>query len=183
MDWEIRGVHQIQPTETEKGTSTETAHSTATAKVIGRHQIHCERHNSQSGFAIGENKLGTRLAADGTRRNFSHDRSTSLRRFAGNDHQMRRIFRSWLDIPQFRWNHRQGKPCEPLWLRWTSCLTRLLLQIKQLKLNLSNVLLLELSNCQSRSLHAALRSSRRPLKLLAEMGKSAWSLCNVAQGV
>lgn len=46
------------------------------------------------------------------------------------------------------------------------------LQIKQLKLNLSNVLLLELSNCQSRSLHAALRSSRRPLKLLADMGKA-----------
>ncbi|KAJ6634747.1 Exocyst complex component 8 [Pseudolycoriella hygida] len=45
-------------------------------------------------------------------------------------------------------------------------------KIKQLKLNLSNVLLLELSNCQSRSLHAALRSSRRPLKLLAEMGKA-----------
>ncbi|KAG4076121.1 hypothetical protein HA402_011467 [Bradysia odoriphaga] len=44
-------------------------------------------------------------------------------------------------------------------------------KIKQLKLNLANVLLLELSNCQSRSLHAALRSSRRPLKLLAEMGK------------
>lgn len=31
---------------------------------------------------------------------------------------------------------------------------------------------MELSNCQSRSLHAALRSSRRPLKLLSEMGKA-----------
>lgn len=46
------------------------------------------------------------------------------------------------------------------------------LQIKQLKSSLSNVLLFELSNCQSRSLHAALISSRRPLKLLAEMGKA-----------
>lgn len=45
------------------------------------------------------------------------------------------------------------------------------MQIKQLKNNLSHVLLFELSNCQSRSLHAALISSRRPLKLLAEMGK------------
>lgn len=43
---------------------------------------------------------------------------------------------------------------------------------KELKIKLSTVLLLELANCQSRSLHAALRSSRRPLKLLAEMGKA-----------
>lgn len=46
------------------------------------------------------------------------------------------------------------------------------LQIKQLKNNLSNVLLFELSNCQSRSLHAALISARRPLRLLAEMSKA-----------
>lgn len=45
-------------------------------------------------------------------------------------------------------------------------------KIKRLKSNLSTVLLLELSSCQSRSLHAALRSSRRPLKLLSEMGKA-----------
>lgn len=45
-------------------------------------------------------------------------------------------------------------------------------KIKHLKTNLCTVLLLELSNCQSRSLHAALRSSRRPLKLLSEMGKA-----------
>lgn len=45
-------------------------------------------------------------------------------------------------------------------------------QIKQLKINLANALLVELANCQCRSLHAALISSRRPLKLLAEMGKS-----------
>lgn len=45
-------------------------------------------------------------------------------------------------------------------------------KIKRLKTNLCTVLLLELSNCQSRSLHAALRSSRRPLKLLSEMGKA-----------
>lgn len=46
------------------------------------------------------------------------------------------------------------------------------LQIKELKINLAIVLLQELSNCQCRSLHAALRSSRRPLKLLATMGKA-----------
>lgn len=40
-----------------------------------------------------------------------------------------------------------------------------------MKTKLANVLLLELSGCQSRSLHAALRSSRRPLKLLASMGR------------
>lgn len=45
-------------------------------------------------------------------------------------------------------------------------------KIKTLKSDLSNVLLLELSNCQSRSLQAALRCSRRPLKLLGEMGKA-----------
>ena len=45
-------------------------------------------------------------------------------------------------------------------------------KIKDLKIKLCSVLLTELSNCQSRSLNAALRSSRRPLKLLAEMGKA-----------
>ncbi|XP_055375200.1 exocyst complex component 8 [Condylostylus longicornis] len=45
-------------------------------------------------------------------------------------------------------------------------------KIKNLKTSLSNVLIEELSNCQVRSLQAALRSSRRPLKLLAEMGKA-----------
>lgn len=48
----------------------------------------------------------------------------------------------------------------------------LLVQIKQLKSNLSTVLLDELDNCQTRSLHAALISSRRPLKLLADMNKA-----------
>lgn len=45
-------------------------------------------------------------------------------------------------------------------------------QVKQLKNKLSSVLLVELSNCQTRSLHAALISSRRPLKLLADMKKA-----------
>lgn len=45
-------------------------------------------------------------------------------------------------------------------------------KVKDLKNNLANVLLLELSNCQSRSLNATLRSTRRPLKLLAEMKKA-----------
>lgn len=47
-----------------------------------------------------------------------------------------------------------------------------LLQIKHLKNNLATVLLDELSNCQTRSLYAALISSRRPLKLLADMDKA-----------
>ena len=45
-------------------------------------------------------------------------------------------------------------------------------KIKNLKTNLSSVLMHELSSAQSRSLQAALRSSRRPLKLLVEMDKS-----------
>uniref|UniRef100_A0A0K8TTL2 Exocyst complex component 8 n=1 Tax=Tabanus bromius TaxID=304241 RepID=A0A0K8TTL2_TABBR len=45
-------------------------------------------------------------------------------------------------------------------------------KIKALKTNLTSVLIHELSNCQSRSLQAALRSSRRPLRLLGEMGKA-----------
>lgn len=45
------------------------------------------------------------------------------------------------------------------------------LQVKQLKNDLSNVLLDELSNCQTRSLYAALVSSRVKLKLLADMNK------------
>lgn len=45
-------------------------------------------------------------------------------------------------------------------------------KIKQQKANLGTVLLLELSGSQSRSLNAALRSARRPLKLLAAMGKA-----------
>ncbi|XP_055541614.1 exocyst complex component 8 [Wyeomyia smithii] len=45
-------------------------------------------------------------------------------------------------------------------------------KIKTLKNTLSTVLMQELSNSQSRSLQAALRSSRRPLKLLVEMGKA-----------
>lgn len=45
-------------------------------------------------------------------------------------------------------------------------------KIKQQKANLGAVLLLELSSSQSRSLNAALRSARRPLKLLAAMGKA-----------
>lgn len=44
-------------------------------------------------------------------------------------------------------------------------------KIVEMKTKLANVLLLELAGCQSRSLHAALRSSRRPLKLLASMGR------------
>lgn len=44
-------------------------------------------------------------------------------------------------------------------------------QVKQLKIDLSNVLLDELSNCQTRSLYAALVSSRVKLKLLADMNK------------
>lgn len=44
-------------------------------------------------------------------------------------------------------------------------------KVKNRKNALSTVLLQELSNAQSRSLQAALRSSRRPLKLLADMGK------------
>lgn len=43
--------------------------------------------------------------------------------------------------------------------------------MKQLKNDLSNILLHELSNCQTRSLHAALISSRVKLKLLADMNK------------
>ncbi|GAB0097961.1 Exocyst complex component 8 [Sergentomyia squamirostris] len=45
-------------------------------------------------------------------------------------------------------------------------------KIRSLKASLVSVLLLELSASQSRSLHAALRSARRPLKLLADMKKS-----------
>lgn len=45
------------------------------------------------------------------------------------------------------------------------------LQVKDLKNDLSNVLLDELSNCQTRSLYAALISSRVKLKLLADMNK------------
>lgn len=45
------------------------------------------------------------------------------------------------------------------------------LQVKRLKNDLSNVLLDELSNCQTRSLYAALVSSRVKLKLLADMNK------------
>ncbi|EDS34788.1 exocyst complex-subunit protein, 84kD-subunit [Culex quinquefasciatus] len=45
-------------------------------------------------------------------------------------------------------------------------------KIKTLKTTLSSVLMQELSSSQSRSLQAALRSSRRPLKLLVEMGKA-----------
>uniref|UniRef100_A0A182Y5G6 Exocyst component Exo84 C-terminal domain-containing protein n=1 Tax=Anopheles stephensi TaxID=30069 RepID=A0A182Y5G6_ANOST len=45
-------------------------------------------------------------------------------------------------------------------------------KIKSLKASLASVLMHELSNSQSRSLQAALRSSRRPLKLLVEMEKS-----------
>ncbi|XP_050068994.1 exocyst complex component 8 [Anopheles maculipalpis] len=45
-------------------------------------------------------------------------------------------------------------------------------KIKSLKASLASVLMHELSNSQSRSLQAALRSSRRPLKLLVEMDKS-----------
>ncbi|XP_053693594.1 exocyst complex component 8 [Sabethes cyaneus] len=45
-------------------------------------------------------------------------------------------------------------------------------KIKTLKNTLSTVLMQELSNSQSRSLQAALRSSRRPLKLLVEMEKA-----------
>lgn len=45
------------------------------------------------------------------------------------------------------------------------------LQVKNLKNELSNVLLDELSKCQTRSLYAALISSRIKLKLLADMNK------------
>lgn len=45
-------------------------------------------------------------------------------------------------------------------------------KVRNLKNNLSNVLLDELSKSQTRSLHAALISSRRPLKLLADMNKA-----------
>uniref|UniRef100_A0A182S771 Exocyst component Exo84 C-terminal domain-containing protein n=1 Tax=Anopheles maculatus TaxID=74869 RepID=A0A182S771_9DIPT len=45
-------------------------------------------------------------------------------------------------------------------------------KIAALKASLASVLMHELSNSQSRSLQAALRSSRRPLKLLVEMEKS-----------
>uniref|UniRef100_A0A182M0A6 Exocyst component Exo84 C-terminal domain-containing protein n=1 Tax=Anopheles culicifacies TaxID=139723 RepID=A0A182M0A6_9DIPT len=45
-------------------------------------------------------------------------------------------------------------------------------KVKTLKASLASVLMHELSNSQSRSLQAALRSSRRPLKLLVEMEKS-----------
>lgn len=45
-------------------------------------------------------------------------------------------------------------------------------KIRALKNSLSSVLMQELSGLQSRSLQAALRSSRRPLKLLVEMGKA-----------
>uniref|UniRef100_A0A1L8DVZ4 Putative exocyst complex subunit n=1 Tax=Nyssomyia neivai TaxID=330878 RepID=A0A1L8DVZ4_9DIPT len=55
-------------------------------------------------------------------------------------------------------------------------------KMKNLKVSLVNVLLLELSASQSRSLHAALRSARRPLKLLAEMKKSR-EACGALLGV
>lgn len=45
-------------------------------------------------------------------------------------------------------------------------------KIKQLKLSLATVLLKELSNAQSNSLQSALRSSRRSLVLLVDMGKA-----------
>lgn len=45
------------------------------------------------------------------------------------------------------------------------------LQVKDLKNELSSVLLDELSKCQTRSLYAALISSRVKLKLLADMNK------------
>lgn len=50
--------------------------------------------------------------------------------------------------------------------------TEVIEKIKALKTDLCQVLINELSNAQSRSLQAALRSSRRALKLLAEMGKA-----------
>ncbi|XP_055691156.1 exocyst complex component 8 [Lutzomyia longipalpis] len=55
-------------------------------------------------------------------------------------------------------------------------------KMKNLKASLVSVLLLELSASQSRSLHAALRSARRPLKLLAEMKKSR-EACGALLGV
>lgn len=55
-------------------------------------------------------------------------------------------------------------------------------KIKGLKASLVSVLLLELSASQSRSLQAALRSARRPLKLLAEMRKSR-EACGALLGV
>ncbi|XP_055716486.1 exocyst complex component 8 [Phlebotomus papatasi] len=55
-------------------------------------------------------------------------------------------------------------------------------KIKSLKASLVSVLLLELSASQSRSLQAALRSARRPLKLLAEMRKSR-EACGALLGV
>ncbi|XP_052868771.1 exocyst complex component 8 [Anopheles cruzii] len=45
-------------------------------------------------------------------------------------------------------------------------------KVRNLKVSLASVLMHELSSSQSRSLQAALRSSRRPLKLLVEMEKS-----------
>lgn len=45
-------------------------------------------------------------------------------------------------------------------------------KIKNLKTELSNVLIHELSIYQNRNLQATLRSTRRPLKLLGEMGKA-----------
>ncbi|XP_059621396.1 exocyst complex component 8 [Phlebotomus argentipes] len=55
-------------------------------------------------------------------------------------------------------------------------------KMKNLKASLVSVLLLELSASQSRSLQAALRSARRPLKLLAEMRK-AREACGALLGV
>lgn len=49
--------------------------------------------------------------------------------------------------------------------------TETIQKVKQLKNDLSNVLLDELSRCQTRSLYAALISSRIKLKLLADMNK------------
>lgn len=45
-------------------------------------------------------------------------------------------------------------------------------KIKTLEMNLTNVLLQELSNCHCRNLQVTLRASRRPLKLLADMGRA-----------
>uniref|UniRef100_A0A6B2EBB1 Putative exocyst complex subunit n=1 Tax=Phlebotomus kandelakii TaxID=1109342 RepID=A0A6B2EBB1_9DIPT len=55
-------------------------------------------------------------------------------------------------------------------------------KIRTLKASLVSVLLLELSASQSRSLQAALRSARRPMKLLAEMRK-AREACGALLGV
>lgn len=45
-------------------------------------------------------------------------------------------------------------------------------KLKVIKVNFSNVLVQELSNCHTKNLQAMLTSARRPLKLLADMGKA-----------